>query len=48
MNALFQFTAEAIEDLDDIWQFTAQGNRQAADRIEAVSYKQTLRKLHKA
>ena len=35
MNALFQFTPEAIEDLDNIWHFIAQENPQAADRVEA-------------
>lgn len=35
MSALFQFTSQAIEDLDNIWQFIAQENPQAADRVEA-------------
>ncbi len=35
MNALFQFTTEAIEDLDNIWYFIAQESPQAADRVEA-------------
>ena len=35
MNAVFQFTAEAIEDLDDIWNFIARESPLAADRVEA-------------
>lgn len=35
MNALFQFTTEAIEDLDDIWNFIARESPLAADRVEA-------------
>ena len=35
MSALFQLTAQAIDDLDSIWQFIAQENPQAADRVEA-------------
>ena len=34
MNALFQFTPQATEDLDAIWWFIAQHNRDAADRVE--------------
>jgi plasmid stabilization system protein ParE len=34
MNAPFQFTPEAIEDLDTIWWFIAEHNRDAADRVE--------------
>ena len=34
MNALFQFTPKATEDLDAIWWFIAEDNRDAADRVE--------------
>ena len=34
MNAPFQFTPQAIEDLDAIWWFIARDNRDAADRVE--------------
>jgi plasmid stabilization system protein ParE len=34
MNALFQFTSQATEDLDAIWWFIAEDNRDAADRVE--------------
>jgi plasmid stabilization system protein ParE len=34
MNAAFQFTPQAIEDLDAIWWFIAEDNRDAADRVE--------------
>jgi len=30
MNAAFQFTPQAAEDLDAIWWFIAEGNRDAA------------------
>ncbi len=35
MNAPFQFTAQATEDLDAIWWFIAGDNREAAERVEA-------------
>jgi plasmid stabilization system protein ParE len=34
MNAPFQFTPQATEDLDAIWWFIAKDNRDAADRVE--------------
>jgi plasmid stabilization system protein ParE len=34
MNAPFQFTPQATEDLDAIWWFIAKHNRGAADRVE--------------
>ena len=34
MNAPFQFTPQATEDLDAIWWFIAEDNRDAADRVE--------------
>ena len=34
MNASFQFTPQATEDLDAIWNFIADNNRIAADRVE--------------
>lgn len=34
MNAAFTFTPQATEDLDDIWWYIAQDNREAADRVE--------------
>ncbi len=34
MNALFQFTSQATEDLDAIWWFITDDNRDAADRVE--------------
>jgi antitoxin ParD1/3/4 len=34
MNAPFQFTSQAIEDLDSIWWFIADQSREAADRVE--------------
>ena len=34
MNALFQFTPQATEDLDAIWWFIAEHNGDAADRVE--------------
>jgi plasmid stabilization system protein ParE len=34
MNARFQFTPQATEDLDAIWWFIAKDNREAADRVE--------------
>ena len=35
MNAPFQFTPQATEDLDAIWWFIAGDNREAADRVES-------------
>lgn len=34
MTAAFRFTPQATEDLDAIWWFIAQDNREAADRVE--------------
>jgi plasmid stabilization system protein ParE len=34
MNARFQFTPQATEDLDAIWWFIAKHNQEAADRVE--------------
>jgi plasmid stabilization system protein ParE len=34
MSAAFQFTPQATEDLDAIWWFIAEENRDAADRVE--------------
>jgi plasmid stabilization system protein ParE len=34
MNAPFQLTPQAIEDLDAIWWFIAERNRDAANRVE--------------
>jgi plasmid stabilization system protein ParE len=34
MSAAFQFTPKATEDLDAIWWFIAEENRDAADRVE--------------
>jgi plasmid stabilization system protein ParE len=34
MNTPFQFTPEAAEDLDAIWWFIAEDNREAAGRVE--------------
>jgi antitoxin ParD1/3/4 len=34
MNAAFQFTPQAAEDLDEIWWFIAEDNRDAANRVE--------------
>jgi plasmid stabilization system protein ParE len=34
MNAPFQFTPQAKEDIDAIWSFIAEDNRDAADRVE--------------
>ena len=35
MNASFHFTPQATEDLDGIWWFIAEDNRDAANRVEA-------------
>jgi plasmid stabilization system protein ParE len=34
MKAPFQLTPQAAEDLDAIWRFIAEDNRDAADRVE--------------
>jgi plasmid stabilization system protein ParE len=34
MSAAFQLTTQATEDLDSIWWFIEQDNREAADRID--------------
>ncbi len=34
MNGAFQFTPQAVEDLDAVWSFIAENNREAADRVE--------------
>jgi antitoxin ParD1/3/4 len=34
MNAPFEFTSQATEDLDAIWWFIAEDNRDAANRVE--------------
>jgi plasmid stabilization system protein ParE len=34
MNASFQFTPQAAEDVDAIWWFIAEDNRDAANRVE--------------
>jgi plasmid stabilization system protein ParE len=34
MSAAFQFTPQAIEDLDAIWWYIAEENRDAAERVE--------------
>jgi antitoxin ParD1/3/4 len=46
MNAPFQFTPQAIEDLDAIWWFIAQDNSDAADRVE-TEIMETCRRLAK-
>ena len=46
MNAPFQFTPEGIEDLDTIWWFIAEHNRDAADRVE-LEIVATCRRLAK-
>jgi plasmid stabilization system protein ParE len=35
MNAPFELTPHAAEDLDAIWQFIAEDSREAANRVEA-------------
>jgi antitoxin ParD1/3/4 len=35
MNAAFQFTPQAVDDLDGIWWFIAEDNRDAANRVES-------------
>ena len=34
MKAPFQFTPQATDDLDSIWSFIANDNKEAADRVE--------------
>jgi len=46
MNAPFQFTPQATEDLDAIWWFIAEDNRNAADRVE-LEIPATCRRLAK-
>jgi antitoxin ParD1/3/4 len=46
MNARFQFTPQATEDLDAIWWFIAEENRDAADRVE-MEIISTCRRLAK-
>jgi plasmid stabilization system protein ParE len=46
MNAPFQFTPQATEDLDAIWWFIAKHSRDAADRVE-LEIVQTCRRLAK-
>jgi plasmid stabilization system protein ParE len=46
MNAPFQFTPQATEDLDAIWWFIAADNRDAADRVE-IEIIATCRRLAK-
>ena len=46
MNASFQFTPQATEDLDTIWWFIAEDNKDAADRVEMEIIK-TCRRLAK-
>jgi plasmid stabilization system protein ParE len=46
MNAPFQFTPQATEDLDAIWWFIAERSRDAADRVE-MEIVATCRRLAK-
>lgn len=46
MTAPFQFTPQATEDLDAIWWSFAEGNREAADRVE-MEIVDTCRRLAK-
>ena len=46
MNAPFHLTAQAIKDLDAIWWFIANDNRDAADRVE-MEIVATCRRLAK-
>lgn len=34
MSASFQFSSQALEDLDEIWSLIAKDNQSAADRVE--------------
>jgi plasmid stabilization system protein ParE len=46
VNAAFQFTPQATDDLDTIWWFIAEDNRDAADRVE-MEIVDTCRRLAK-
>ena len=46
MNAPFQFTPQAAQDLDAIWSFIAEDNRDTADRVE-IEIIATCRRLAK-
>ena len=46
MNAPFQLTPQATEDLDAIWWFVAEDNPEAADRVE-MEIVATCRRLAK-
>ncbi|MGA2717027.1 MAG: type II toxin-antitoxin system RelE/ParE family toxin [Bryobacteraceae bacterium] len=46
MNAPFQLTPQATEDLDAIWWFIAEHNKDAADRVE-IEIVATCRRLAK-
>ena len=46
MNAPFQFTPQATEDLDAIWWFIAEHSREAANRVE-LEILATCRRLAK-
>jgi len=46
VNALFQFTPQAVEDLDAIWWFIAEESPEAADRVE-LEILATCRRLAK-
>ena len=46
MNAPFQFTPQAMEDLDAIWWFISEHSRDAADRVE-MEIAATCRRLAK-
>ena len=46
MNAPFQFTAQATEDLDAVWWFIAEHSQDAADRVE-MEVVSTCRRLAK-
>lgn len=46
MNATFQLTPQATEDLDAIWWFIAEDNREAAGRVE-MEIVATCRRLAK-
>ena len=46
MNAPFQFTPQAAEDLDAIWWFIAEDNRDTADQVE-IEIIATCRRLAK-
>jgi plasmid stabilization system protein ParE len=46
MNARFQLTPQAMDDLDTIWSFIAEDNREAAGRVE-MEILATCRRLAK-